>query len=101
MGTRLGLSSEHCQALSKVIDKHFGINKIIEILDKFKRRDSSTRQTASFELLKLIQSKGQIPISDEILSLSEHAGMWNNQILEQRQHQGNNSLFLHSHYLPF
>ena len=66
---QLGVSREQSQAMSETVDICFGPNKILEILSKFRRRDNSSLETASCELLRLIPPKKKQETAEQILGL--------------------------------
>ena len=94
---QLGVSREQSQAMSETVDIGFGPNEILEILPKFRRRDNSSLETASCELLRLIRPKKKQETAEQILGLIKLFGVWNDHMVEQRLHQGAYKLNLNSY----
>lgn len=90
LGQSLGLSSE----MSEIIDKGFDLPKLIEILPKFRERNTSNLKTALCKLFQLAQAYNQKSIVDQIRSSTDEFKFWNYEIIGQSLNHGKYHFYL-------
>ena len=94
---QLGVSREQSQAMSETVGIGFGPNEILEILPKFRRRDNSSFEMATCELLRLIRPRKKKETAEQILCLIKQFEIWNDHMVEQRLNEGAYKLNLNSY----